>query len=127
MDIIISKTSKEPIYRQIRNQIRNSILKGSLKSGDILPSIRKLAKDLQVSVVTTKKAYEVLEQEGYIEFRLGTGSFVANKNLNWMEKQKYNTTIERIETLIEESLLLGINLDELKMIIINRIEEREKD
>ena len=80
MNIIISNTSKEPIYKQIKNQIKQSIFKGELQEGDALPSIRALAKDLHISVITTKRAYEDLEQEGFITSVVGKGSFVAGQN-----------------------------------------------
>ena len=80
MDIIISNASGKPIYEQIVSQIKQLILSNALQAGDALPSMRLLAKDLRISVITTKRAYEELEREGFIETIVGKGSFVASKN-----------------------------------------------
>ena len=76
MDIIITNNSEKPIYDQIKEQIKELILKGELKEGDALPSMRLLAKELRISIITTKRAYEELERDGYIESYTGRGSFV---------------------------------------------------
>ena len=80
MNIIISNSSGKPIYEQITSQIKNLIISGHLQAGDALPSMRTLAKDLRISVITTKRAYNDLEQEGFIETITGKGSFVAARN-----------------------------------------------
>ena len=80
MDILISNDSPVKLYEQIENQIKNQILNGSLKSGEMLPSIRMLAKELKVSIITTKRAYEELEKEGFIETVVGKGTFVSGAN-----------------------------------------------
>ena len=80
MDIIISNSSGIPLYEQVKEQIKNKIVSNELKTGDLLPSIRSLAKDLRISVITTKNAYEELEKEGYVETVPGKGTYVANKN-----------------------------------------------
>ena len=80
MNIIISNTSEKPIYEQITTQIKAIIMKGELNAGDALPSIRFLAKELRISVITTKRAYEELERDGFIETVPGKGSFVASGN-----------------------------------------------
>ncbi|MBR0375775.1 MAG: GntR family transcriptional regulator, partial [Firmicutes bacterium] len=77
MDIIISNANNSPIYEQIYDQIKSSILSGRLQEGDMLPSIRALAKDLRISVITTKRAYDELEKDGYIHTVAGKGCFVA--------------------------------------------------
>ena len=79
MDIIISNHSDEPIYAQIENQIKAMIMQSKLKAGDALPSMRSLAKDLRISLITTKRAYEDLEQDGFITTVAGKGCFVAAK------------------------------------------------
>ena len=81
MNIIISNSSNTPIYEQIKEQIKNKIVSNELKTGELLPSIRNLAKDLRVSVITTKNAYDELEREGYVETIPGKGTYVANKNI----------------------------------------------
>ena len=80
MDILISNSCGRPIYQQIYDQIKNAILSGELREGDMLPSIRALAKDLRISVITTKRAYEELEQGGYIYTAAGKGCFVSQKS-----------------------------------------------
>ena len=81
MDIIISNSSGQPIYEQICRQIKGAIASGKLKPGEMLPSIRSLARDLRISVITTKRAYEELERDGFIQTVAGKGSFVAPQDL----------------------------------------------
>ena len=83
VDIIISNTSSMPIYEQIIMQIKKSIMNGDLKEGEALPSMRTLAKELRISVITTKRAYEELENAGFIVTVMGKGSFVAKKNITY--------------------------------------------
>ncbi|NLY68140.1 MAG: GntR family transcriptional regulator, partial [Tissierellia bacterium] len=102
MRIIISNSSNEPIYEQISKQIKAQILKGELKEGDLLPSIRGLARDLQISVITTKRAYEELEKEGFIETVQGKGSYVAGQNKELMREKKLNIIEEKLSRIVEE-------------------------
>ena len=117
MDIVISNSSGKPIYEQITSQIKNSILSGGLRPGDPLPSIRLLARELRISVITTKRAYEDLEREGYIETVAGKGSFVAPQNTELLRAEN----LKRVEThLLEEVNLAkqsGIGLSELSAIL----------
>lgn len=117
MKIILSNTSKTPIYEQISTQIKESILKGILSPGDALPSIRALGKELKVSVITTKRAYEELEREGYIATRPGKGSFVSSHNMEDLKEKKLKVIEEKLEVLIEESKALGLSSEELKEMI----------
>jgi GntR family transcriptional regulator len=87
MDIIISNSSPKPIYEQITSQIKAMILNGTLREGEALPSMRLLAKELRISVITTKRAYEDLERDGFIETVTGRGSFVAGKNLEFVKEE----------------------------------------
>ena len=96
MQIIISNSSKEPIYEQITNQIKSSIISGNLKEGEALPSMRQLAKDLQISVITTKRAYEELEKAGFIYSIVGKGSFIAEQNLDVMRERKLKAIEEQL-------------------------------
>lgn len=100
MQIIISNSSEKPIYEQIVDSLKAKILAGELLSGEALPSIRALAKDLKISVITTKRAYEVLEADGFIETRPGKGSFVKEKNEYFVKEE----VIRNIESKIEEAL-----------------------
>src|SRR5690625_4507029 len=117
MNIVISNYSKEPIYEQIRIQIRSLILSGDLKEGEALPSIRKLAKDLQVSVITTKRAYEELENEGLIYSIVGKGSFVAEQNLELIKEKKLRAIEEQLSAVIKNSKEIDLSLAELKELL----------
>lgn len=97
MDIIISNSNSLPLYEQVKEQIKNKIISNELKAGEILPSIRSLAKDLRISVITTKNAYEELEREGYVETIQGKGTYVANKNTELIKEEQ----LQKIENLIE--------------------------
>ena len=88
MNIIISNASGKPIYDQIRDQLKSKIISGELKEGDALPSMRLLAKELRISVITTKRAYEELEREGFIISVTGKGSFVASKNTEFIREEQ---------------------------------------
>ena len=90
MKLIIRTNSPTPIYQQIKNAITSQILSGELAEGEALPSIRQLADEIQISVMTIKKAYDELEKEGYLQSRQGKGTFVAPKNMEliWEQKQR---------------------------------------
>ena len=87
MDLIISNANPQPIYEQLYSQIRSAILSGELREGDLLPSIRSLAKDLRISVITTKRAYEELERDGYLYTVAGKGCYVAPKDTGLVREQ----------------------------------------
>ena len=99
MDIIISNSSDKPIYEQIASQIKSMIMSGELKEGDALPSMRLLAKELRISVITTKRAYEELERAGFIDSATGRGSFVKGCDLKLV--REYN--LKRIEELLSSA------------------------
>nr|WP_068128799.1 GntR family transcriptional regulator [Nosocomiicoccus ampullae] len=113
MNILIDNTSKTPIYEQIVNQIKESIIHGELNEGDALPSMRKLAKDLKVSVITTKRAYEELENEGYTYSVVGKGSFVKEQNLEQIRERKLKLLEEMIDDVIQNSKSVNLSKDEL--------------
>ncbi|MCM3716470.1 GntR family transcriptional regulator [Halalkalibacter oceani] len=117
MQIIISNSSKEPIYEQITNQIKSLILAGELQEGAALPSIRQLAKDLQISVITTKRAYEELEKAGFIYSIVGKGSFVAEQNLEVIREKKLKVIEEQLTAVITNSREIGLTLDELQQLL----------
>ncbi|WP_017185916.1 GntR family transcriptional regulator [Alkalibacillus haloalkaliphilus] len=117
MQIIISNSSKEPIYEQIINQIKSTILSGDLKEGAALPSIRQLAKDLQISVITTKRAYEELEKLGFIYSIVGKGSFVAEQNLEVIREKKLKVIEEQLSAVIVNSKEIGLSFDELQELL----------
>ncbi len=103
MDIIISNSSNIPIYQQIKDQIKNKIISNELKVGEQLPSIRGLAKELRISVITTKNAYDELEQEGYVETIPMKGTYVANKNVELIREEQ----LQKIEGLIDTAVRLA--------------------
>ena len=114
MDIIISNAGGTPIYEQIVTQVKNQILSGALSAGDALPSIRTLARELRISVITTKRAYEELERDGFIETVAGKGSFVAAKNTDFLREE----ALRRIEAALQEAVDLarrsGVPVQELR-------------
>ncbi|MGJ0846406.1 GntR family transcriptional regulator [Tissierella praeacuta] len=123
MRIIISNSSNESIYEQISNQIKGMIIKGELEEGEALPSIRGLAKDLQISVITTKRAYEELEKEGFIETMQGKGSFVAMQNKELLKEKKLKIIEEKLAEVVQESKLLGLRYIEIEEMLRILFEE----
>ncbi len=108
MNIIISNTGGKPIYDQIKEQIKNAVLAGELRSGDALPSIRMLAKELRISVITTKRAFEELEREGFIETVPGKGSFVAQRNSELLREEALRRMEEALESAVQIARRSGI-------------------
>ncbi len=125
MKIIIANSSPEPIYEQISNQIKAQIISGDLKEFDALPSIRKLAKELQISVITTKRAYETLEKEGFIDTVGGKGCFVAMQNREFLREKKMKIVEEKIAEAVKEAKLLGIDINELSEMLLLLYREEE--
>lgn len=117
MNIIISNSSGKPIYEQIVTQIKNMIMTDSLKEGDALPSMRILAKDLRISLITTKRAYEELEKEGFIETVTGKGSFVASRDKELIREERYRQIEELLAKASDIALMNGISLEEMIEII----------
>lgn len=113
MNIIISNSCGQPIYEQIVNQIKNMIISGELKEGDALPSMRLLAKELRISVITTKRAYEELERDGFTVSYTGKGSFVAGQNMELIKEQKYKEVEEYLTKALEAAKGCGLSVSEL--------------
>lgn len=113
MKIIISNSSVVPIYEQIKNAIISQIMNGDLEENESIPSIRSLAQDIRISVMTIKKAYDELEQEGYIVTRQGKGSFVAAKNKELVREQAKKDIESHIEKIIEISNKFDIEKEEI--------------
>lgn len=124
MKILISTTKNMPIYEQITNQIRDAVINGELKSGEGMPSIRILAKDLQVSVITTKRAYEELEKEGVIEARQGKGFYVCHQNNDHLREKQIMNIENRLLDLIKESKSAGMGLDDIIELVRMLYEEK---
>ena len=113
MRIIISNSSRTPIYEQIKNTIISQIMTDELSSGESLPSIRVLAKDIKISVMTIKKAYDELEMEGYIKTVPGKGSFISPKNMSLVQEQANKEIEKHISKIIEISTKFNINKDKI--------------
>ena len=125
MDIIITNNSDKPIYDQIKEQIKGMILSGELKEGDALPSMRLLAKELRISIITTKRAYEELEREGYIESYTGKGSFVKGINHDVVREGVLCEIEEIFEVAIGKARLAKISYEELESRLKLLYEESE--
>ena len=113
MDIIISNSSGVPIYEQIEEQIKSQIMTGELVEGDALPSMRVLAKDLKISIITTKRAYEDLERDGFITSVTGKGSFVKGINSDMVKENMMFAIQELMETAVDKAILGKITYEEL--------------
>lgn len=113
MNILISNTSDIPLYQQIKAQITDAILKGELKEGDPLPSIRSFANNLRVSVLTIRRVYDELEQEGYINSQIGIGTFVSKGNTELLREAKRRLVEEKMQDMIYTAKSLGISMQEL--------------
>lgn len=117
MQIIISNQSREPIYEQIAAQIKKQILINELQAGQPLPSMRQLAKDLGISVITTKRAYEELEKNGYIYSVVGKGSFVSEQNKEMIFERKMSVIEEQLRSAVKNSKEIGVELAHLEELL----------
>ncbi|MGD8188904.1 GntR family transcriptional regulator [Brevibacillus ginsengisoli] len=126
MKIIISNVSDLPIYQQIKNQIKDAILRGELEEGEMLPSIRALANDLRVSVLTTRRVYDELESEGFITTKAGKGSFVAKENLELLLESKRHMVEAKLSEAWNTARALGISKKELYAMMDLLFEEDEE-
>ena len=125
MDIIIQNTSGKPIYEQITAQIKNQILSGALQAGDALPSMRTLAKELRISVITTKRAYEDLERDGFLENVPGKGCFVAAQNTDILREESLRQTEAALQQAVELARRGGITRQEVEEMLELLWEEQE--
>ena len=114
MDMILSNSSGKPIYEQITDQVKEQIMTGALKAGDALPSMRLLAKELRISVITTKRAYEELEREGFLENVPGKGCFVAPQNRELLREAQLRRVEEKLSQAVDEARKGGFSLEELQ-------------
>lgn len=113
MDIKISNAGGVPIYEQIAAQIKAKVISGELREGDALPSMRLLAKELRISVITTKRAYEELEREGFIVSMTGKGSFVAGRDLEFVREEQLRQIEEHMAAIAELATSCKLSFDEL--------------
>ena len=117
MDIIISNSSDKPIYEQITTQMKNLIMSGQLKEGMPLPSMRTLAKELRISVITTKRAYEDLERDGFISTVVGKGSFVKAADVRLVREEKLKEIEELLSRVVDLASQSGISREEVLEIL----------
>lgn len=117
MDIIITNSSGKPIYEQIITQIKEMIMNGTLKEGDALPSMRSLAQQLRISIITTKRAYEELERAGFIESFTGKGSFVKAQNTDFLREEGLKQIENYLALACEKARLCSVELDELEELL----------
>lgn len=117
MKIVIQPQGTLAIYEQIVNQLKNAIVTGELQAGEALPSIRGLAGDLNVSVITTKRAYEELEKEGLIRSVAGKGFYVCEYNTDYLKEKQLMMLEQRLAEVIAEAKQAGITCDELKEMV----------
>ncbi|MGI6694933.1 MAG: GntR family transcriptional regulator [Christensenellales bacterium] len=117
MRIVLSNASGQNIYEQIVDQIKDAIMKGDLNPGDALPSIRALARDLRISVVSTKRAYDELEAEAFIETIPGKGSFVATQDTALMREKRLHGIEQRLSEAVLEARLMGLEFEEITQML----------
>lgn len=113
LTIVISNASDQPIYDQIYTQMKNSILTGKLSEGEPLPSIRALAKELRISVITTKRAYDELERDGFVDMVAGKGCFVARRNVELLREENLRQIEEHMQRIAELAAACGLTKDQL--------------
>ena len=123
MNIVISNSGEIPIYEQIASQIKSAVIAGEVKPGEPLPSLRFLAKELRVSVISTKRAYEELEREGYITSGPGKGSFAAEINRELLREEQYKRLEEHLNEAVDAARTAGISLGEMKELLETLYEE----
>lgn len=126
MNIIISNSSGVPIYEQIKEQFKMKIVSGELQKGDALPSIRSLAKDLRISVITTKNAYEELEKDEYVETIPGKGTYVSDKTPEIMKEEQLQKVEGLLDTAVSIAKISKISKEEMKDILDILYEEEQE-
>lgn len=126
LNIIISNASDKPIYEQICTQIKDLIITGQLKEGDVLPSMRFLAKELRISVITTKRAYEELERDGFITTMTGKGSFVSGANLELIREENLKRIEQHMIRIKELAARCGLSLEDLQEMLAVFYNEAEE-
>ena len=123
MEILVSNSSDKPIYEQIATQVRAAIMRGDLAAGDRLPSIRALATQLRISAITTKRAYQDLETQGFIHTVPGKGCFVSGDNLELLREERLRRVEEALARAVDEARAAGITADELREMFELQLEE----
>ena len=126
MELVVSNSSDQPIYEQIATQIRVQVLGGQLAEGDRLPSIRALATQLRISAITTKRAYQELESQGYIHTVPGKGCFVAGDNLELLREERLRMVEASLAKAVSDARVAGIGADELREMLELQLEDEEQ-
>lgn len=127
MNIIFSNSSSVPIYEQIINQIKLAIINKEILPDEPLPSIRGLAKDLQISVITTKRAYEELEQQGLIYSMAGKGFYVSKQNTDMLMEKRIAMLEQQLSELIRECMAVGLEANDVRDIVDMLYQEAERE
>lgn len=117
MKILISNASDSPLYQQIKDQIKDAILRGELAAGDALPSIRAFANDIKVSVLTVRRVYDDLEQEGFVTSQVGIGTFVSAGNVELLRDSRRRVVEQKMQDMIQAAKSLGIGKEELSQMM----------
>ena len=117
MRIIINTSSMVPIYEQLMDQIKKMVISKELKNGDNLPSVRALAAELKISALTVKKAYDLLEEEGYIATVHGKGSYVKDADPEMMAEQRYRQIEEEMELIVEKARSYGLEDEQIRQLL----------
>ena len=117
MNIIISNTTPQPLYEQVEEQIKRAILSGELAPGEALPSIRYLARELRVSIITAKRAYDDLERDGFVQTTQGKGTFVSLANLDRLREVAMSQIEEKLAEAVGAAKAIGLGLEEFQQII----------
>jgi len=123
MFIVISPSNPDPMHRQVTDQVKDAIARGTLKAGEKLPSIREMSRELGISPITVKRSYRDLEQEGYIVTRAGLGSFVADVDFGRLKADKVDEIAKELGRILKMAAGYGISTAELKKIIVTLQEE----
>jgi GntR family transcriptional regulator len=125
VSISISQSSLKPIYKQIQDKVRSLIVAGELKDGEELPSIRALAQDLRISVLTVKRAYDDLAAEGFVTSVQGKGCYVSVRNKELFREQRMRIVEEKLDEAAAEARLIGMTLEELQTMLAIVFEEEK--
>lgn len=117
MEIILSNSSNEPIYKQITDQIKAMVIDGTLKAGDVMPSMRLLAKSLHVSVITAQHAYEDLQKDGFIETIAGKGTFVSSQNKDFIKEEQLKLIQDKVEDAVKIAKIYSVSLETIESML----------
>lgn len=127
MNIIVSNISDKPLYQQVKEQIKAAVIKGELNEGDLLPSIRNLANDLQISILTVRRVYDELVQEGFAVSQAGRGTFISMGNLELLKDSKRRLVEVDLQKAVQNAKLFGITKEELESMMDILFEEEQPD